>query len=159
MSDATSSHPEVALARDATELLELDRSECLRLLATASVGRIAVTVPGWPEPLIRPVNYLFDKGSQSVLIRSGIGSKLRALILSARAAFEIDDVDAVGRVGWSVIVHGVCEEITNPSELRRVTDLGLEPWPPGDKSHWIRIRVTTISGRRIVAVAGRQRGS
>lgn len=160
MSDTTNLQPGSTTAAanpgTATEILELDRPECLRLLAEQEIGRIAVNVLDWPQPVIRPVNYVFDQPSQSVLIRSGLGSKLYALIRSAKAAFEIDDVDPVGRVGWSVIVEGFTEEITSP-ELRRIEALGLEPWPPGPKGHWIRIRANTVSGRRMVVVADRAR--
>jgi nitroimidazol reductase NimA-like FMN-containing flavoprotein (pyridoxamine 5'-phosphate oxidase superfamily) len=135
----------------ATEMVDLDRSECLRLLAATDVGRIAVTVTGWNQPMLRPVNYVFDDSSQSVLIRSGSGSKLHAVLQSARAAFEIDGTDPAGRVGWSVIVLGVAEEITNPTELQRIERLGLDPWAPGHKDRWIRIRANTVSGRRIQA--------
>jgi hypothetical protein len=144
--------------RPATEMLDLDRSECLRLLAATSVGRIVVSVTEWDYPVIRPVNYTFDEPSQSVLIRSEMGSKLHALLRSEKAAFEIDGTDSEGRVGWSVIVVGVSEEITNPGELRRIEGLGLEPWPPGHKGHWIRIRANTVSGRRIAQVAGKGPG-
>ena len=137
--------------RTATEMLELDRAECLRLLTEGTLGRIAVNVPHRPQPMIRPVNYVFDKPSQSVLIRSGSGSKLSALLRTVRAAFEIDGIDPVGRVGWSVIIQGVTEEITDPAELRRIGALGLEPWAPGHKDHWIRIRANTVSGRRIAS--------
>jgi nitroimidazol reductase NimA-like FMN-containing flavoprotein (pyridoxamine 5'-phosphate oxidase superfamily) len=135
-----------------TEMLDLDRTECLRLLAATDVGRIVVSVTGQDYPVIRPVNYVFDEPSQSVLIRSELGSKLHAVLRSEKAAFEIDGTDPEGRVGWSVIVVGVSEEITNPAELRRIESLGLEPWPPGDAAHWIRIRANTVSGRRIAAV-------
>jgi len=131
-------------------MVELARPECLRLLATTSIGRVVVSVPGWDLPMIRPVNYLFDESSQSVLLRSALGSKLHALLRSAQAAFEIDGIDHAGDVGWSVIITGVCEEITATGELRRVEALGLEPWAPGTKGHWIRIRAEVISGRRIV---------
>jgi uncharacterized protein len=134
-------------------MLELDRPECLRLLAATGVGRIVVSVTEWDHPVIRPVNYVFDEPSQSVLIRSALGSKLHALLRSAKAAFEIDGIDRAGRVGWSVIIVGVCEEITNPTELRRIEGLGLEPWAPGHKGTWIRIRANTISGRRIALTA------
>jgi nitroimidazol reductase NimA-like FMN-containing flavoprotein (pyridoxamine 5'-phosphate oxidase superfamily) len=136
----------------ATEMLDLDRSECLRLLAASAVGRIAISVPEWGHPVIRPVNYVFDTPSQSVLIRTAPGSKLHATLRSARAAFEIDGIDEAGRVGWSVIIVGVSEEILNAAELRRIDRLGLEPWAPGRKGHWIRIRANTVSGRRIAAV-------
>jgi len=134
------------------DMLVLERAGCLALLGQGGVGRIAVTVPGRDYPVLRPVNYVFDRSSQSVLIRSGPGSKFHALLRSKRATFEVDGTDAVGRVGWSVIIHGICEEIANPAELRRVEGLGLEPWAPGVKSHWIRIHANTVSGRRIVGV-------
>jgi uncharacterized protein len=134
------------------EMLELDRAECFRLLAEGTVGRIAVNAPHRPQPILRPVNYVFDAASQSVLIRSGFGSKLFALLRAVRATFEIDGIDPVNRVGWSVIVEGLTEEITNPGELRRVQELGPEPWAPGHKGRWLRIRARTVTGRRIVAV-------
>lgn len=131
------------------KMLELDRAECLRLLAEGNVGRIAANVEHWAHPVLRPVNYIFDVLSQSVLIRSGLGSKLYAFLNSRRAAFEIDGIDPAGGVGWSVIVVGVAEEITHPAELGRIAELGLEPWGPGLKGHWLRIRANTVSGRRI----------
>jgi uncharacterized protein len=132
-------------------MLELDRAECLRLLAAGTVGRVVVNSPNRSQPVIRPVNYVFDDASQSVLIRSDVGSKLFALLCAVRATFEIDGIDPVDRVGWSVIIEGFTEEITNPIDLRRIQQLGLEPWAPGRKGHWIRIRASTVSGRRIVA--------
>ncbi len=137
---------------------ELDRPECLRLLAATGVGRIVVSVTEWDHPVIRPVNYVFDEASQAVLIRSDQGSKLHALLRSAKAAFEIDGIDPAGRVGWSVIVVGVSEEITNSAEVRRIEELGLEPWAPGEKGHWIRIRANAVSGRRLRLVADKEPG-
>lgn len=139
-----------------TALLELDRAECLRLLAATSIGRIAVNVPDWP-PVIRPVNYVFDERSQSVLFRSARGSKLHALLGSTRAAFEIDGCEADDRTGWSVIIIGVTEEVTSPTEIDRIERLGLRPWAPGPRPHLVRIRATTVSGRRIAVT--RDRGS
>ncbi len=144
--------PSAGSPRPVTEMLELDRPECFRLLEATGVGRIAVSVTEWDHPVIRPVNYVFDAPSQSVLIRSRLGSKLHAVLRSATAAFEIDGTDPAGRVGWSVIITGGCEEITNLAELRRIDSLGLEPWPPGDQGHCIRIRASTVSGRRIALV-------
>jgi len=144
--------------RPGIEMLELARPECLRLLAATGVGRIVVSVTEWDHPVIRPVNYVFEESSQSVLIRSALGSKLHALLRSAKAAFEIDGTDAAGRVGWSVIIVGVSEEITKPAELRRIEGHGLEPWAPGHKGHWIRIRANTVSGRRIALVTDKAPG-
>jgi len=136
-------------AASTTQLVELDRDQCLRLLAEANLGRLAVNAPGWP-PVIRPVNYVFDESSQSVVFRSAQGSKFSALVQSGEAAFEIDGIEPVGHTGWSVIVVGVAEEITNAAEVQRLEHLGLRPWAPGDKPHWLRIRTTVVSGRRIL---------
>ena len=52
----------------------LDRRECLHLLATQSVGRLAVATP--EGPLVVPVNFVLD--GESIVFRSDRGSKLFA---------------------------------------------------------------------------------
>lgn len=143
------------------EMLELSREECLQLLAAHSFGRLAVNM-GEGAPVIRPVNYLFDKPSQSVVFRTAHGSKFHALLRAADAAFEIDEIDEASRTGWSVIIRGVTDELTDPNAVRRLDRLGLEPWAPGAKPHWMHIRAWTVSGRRIVlatdTIAGQHLG-
>ncbi len=129
-------------------MLELSREECLRLLASHHFGRLAVNIGDGP-PVIRPVNYLFDERSQSVVFRTAPGSKFHALLHSAKAAFEIDGIDEGSRTGWSVIIHGVTDEVSSPSEVHRLDRLALEPWAPGPKRYWMHIRAWTVSGRRI----------
>ena len=102
------------------------------------------------SPVIRPVNYVFDEPSQSVVFRTADGSKFHAMLVNGKAAFEIDGIDKGSRTGWSVIIAGMTEEITSPSELRRLEHLRLETWTPGHKAHWMRIRAWTVTGRRIV---------
>jgi uncharacterized protein len=133
-----------------SELLVLPREECLRLLASQRFGRLAVSMD---TPVIRPVNYVFDERSQSVAFLTADGSKFHAMLMNGNAAFEIDGIDPDSRTGWSVIVVGMTEEVTSPSELRRLDALGLETWIPGRKAHWMRIRAWTVSGRRIVLSA------
>jgi nitroimidazol reductase NimA-like FMN-containing flavoprotein (pyridoxamine 5'-phosphate oxidase superfamily) len=130
-----------------SELRVLAREECLRLLASNSFGRLAVAMD---SPVIRPINYVFDEPSQSVAFRTADGSKFHAMLINGNAAFEIDGIDPQARTGWSVIIVGMTEEVTSPSELRRLDRLGLETWVPGHKAHWMRIRAWTVSGRRIV---------
>jgi uncharacterized protein len=133
------------------ELLELDRGECLRLLLATSgrVGRIAVNVPG-SAPILRPVNFVYDDRSESVVFRSALGSKLSAVLSGTTVVFEIDGGDPVERTGWSVIVSGKTEEVTEQAEIDRLEDLELESWAPGAKPHWLRIQTKSASGRRIV---------
>lgn len=135
-----------------TEMIELPREQCLRLLKTQTFGRVAVNLGKGP-PVIRPVNYAFDEASQSVVFRTGEGSKFHALLRSAQAAFEVDRVEGGSQTGWSVIVTGVTDVVTHPNEIRRLDGLRLEPWAPGRKAHWVHIRAGTATGRRIVAGA------
>jgi len=138
-------------AEHTTQLVELDRDECLRLLGTSNLGRLAVNAPGG-APVIRPVNYRFDPNSNSIVFRSADGSKFDRLVLQGTAAFEIDGTESEGAVGWSVIVIGVAEEITHAPDVHHVEQLGLQPLAPGSKPHWIRIRANVVSGRRIALV-------
>jgi uncharacterized protein len=132
-----------------TEMLELSREECLRLLTEHRFGRLAVNLGGGP-PLVWPVNYVFDERLQSVVFRTAVGSKFHALLGEAEAVFEIDGIDEREHTGWSVLMQGITEEVTQPAEIRRLDQLGLETWAPGYKSHWIHIRAWTLSGRRIM---------
>jgi nitroimidazol reductase NimA-like FMN-containing flavoprotein (pyridoxamine 5'-phosphate oxidase superfamily) len=132
------------------QLAELERDECVRLLALTTFGRLAVSPRDWrTPPVIRPVTYVFDRSSQSIIFQSARGSKFTALLLSGQAAFEIDGIEPAAETGWSVIVQGPIEEITNSAEIHRLERLELRPWAPGEKPHWIRIRASVVSGRRI----------
>ncbi len=129
-------------------MLELTRDECFELLARNHFGRVAVLMNG--APVIRPVNYVFDPASQSVVFRSARGSKLHALLHAAKASFEIDGIDQAARTGWSVVIQGVTARVTGPTDIGRLSRLGLRPWAPGPKPDWVHIRAWTVSGRRIV---------
>lgn len=140
--------PARSVKRSRSELIELSRAECLQLLGEHHFGRLVVSTAEGP-PVIRPVNYVFDQPSQSVVFRTAGGSKFHALIRSAAAVFEIDGIDESARTGWSVIVQGIADEVTDPRTTRRLDRLGLEPWAPGAKRHWMHVRAWTVSGRRI----------
>jgi len=139
----------VAEAGDVTmdvALLEsLDRDECLTLLATVPVGRVAITDQAMPA--ILPVNFLVD--GSDVIIRSVRGSKLAAATREAVVAFEADTFDPDERTGWSVLVVGVASHVTARAEIDRLSRLGLQPYLDGAASHYIRIPAAHISGRRL----------
>lgn len=128
---------------DGPRLVELPRDECLQLLGGQVIGRLAVADFN-SAPMIVPVNYAMD--GDAVVFRSDYGTKFRLAVLSERAvSFEIDGLDPGRRSGWSVVVQGSCQEIDAGS-------LGApdpRPWPGGRKSHWVRIVVDSITGRRI----------
>jgi uncharacterized protein len=139
--------PTAAAGPGSRALTELTREECLHRLAGASFGRVAVVGSG-VAPIIRPVNYRFDERSQSVVFRTREGSKLAALMHSAEAAFEIDDTDSPHR-GWSVIVTGVTEQITDAGELKRLRTIDEPTWADCATEQWIRIRARSVSGRSL----------
>lgn len=125
---------------------ELTDEECRQLLESHEMGRLGVVVNG--APLIFPVNYVFHEGS--VVFRTSAGTKLAGSVLG-RVVFEIDGVDEDRRSGWSVIVHGIGAEIGEALDRRseRLRALELQPWAPGDRSHWVAVQADTVSGRRL----------
>jgi nitroimidazol reductase NimA-like FMN-containing flavoprotein (pyridoxamine 5'-phosphate oxidase superfamily) len=127
-------------------LKEMAEEECLELLATQSVGRIAVVSNG--QPLIFPVNYVLE--GRTVAFRTDPGTKLDAATLG-KVAFEIDSADDERHEGWSVTVQGIGREITDAwdSWSQRLTARHLEPWAAGAKEHWVAVATPVFSGRRI----------
>jgi uncharacterized protein len=138
------------MQRDGPVLEDLSRTECLRLLATVTIGRICDTRQALPA--VEPVNFAFRDGA--VMIRADPGGKLAAATLRAVVAFEADDLDPVLRSGWSVTVVGHCEEVTGADEIARLDGLGLETWAPGARDHFIRIMPAIVTGRRLHRTKG-----
>ena len=81
-----------------------------------------------------------------MVFRTAVGSAFHALVRSAEATFEIDGIEKHARTGWSVIMSGVANEVTNPNEISRLDGLALDSWAPGHKAHWMRIRAPTVLG-------------
>lgn len=122
--------------------------ECLRLLLSETVGRLAVVIGGKPE--IFPVNYLTDD-DDTVVFQTDSGTKLAAA-LGAPVAFEVDRLDRETHSGWSVVVHGTTHQVSLPEAavLRaRMAAQAAQPWPRSRKPYLIRIVPVTITGRRI----------
>ena len=63
---------------------------------------------------------------------------------------DVDDIDTATQQGWSVLVPGRLEEITpyDDIEVRHLRALPLSPWASGERSHWMRLVATRVSGRR-----------
>lgn len=132
--------------RTGVEFTEIPRDECLALVASRSVGRLAVISKG--RPLIYPVNYVLD--GDVVVFRTDAGSKLAGAPLR-KIAFEVDEVDEDEGTGWSVLIQGYAYEITRGVDVRSRARraLPLEPFAPGERAHWIEITADSITGRRI----------
>lgn len=129
-------------------LQALSNDECWMLLATQQVGRLAVVAGHYP--LVVPVNYALDH--RVVVVRTGEGTLLQAAS-HANVAFQVDQVDQVARAGWSVLVRGLAEEVTDRHREELVESTlatGATPWAPGDRGHWLRVIPHDVTGRRIV---------
>ena len=141
----------------AVTLEVLDEVECRRLLARTDVGRVAfVGADGFL--VVLPVNYVVD--GDLVALRSASGAKADYLPLH-RVAFEVDSFERWSESGWSVLVQGHGQDVTDAvgerfEDLRR---RGLTTWAPGEKGHWLTIDIHRISGRRIVAPSREVPGS
>jgi uncharacterized protein len=127
-------------------LEDLTLTECLALLSSHQVGRVAVVADG--QPVILPVNYRTDEGT--VVFRTDEGTKTRGAPLS-HVAFEIDEIDQASHAGWSVVVQGVGLDISDAIDARseQLRVLPVSPWAPGGKSYWIKIVPNVISGRTL----------
>jgi nitroimidazol reductase NimA-like FMN-containing flavoprotein (pyridoxamine 5'-phosphate oxidase superfamily) len=125
---------------------QISRQDSLELLKTKSkLGRVAFIADG--KPMLLPVNYRAD--DESVVFCTADGSKLAHLSGGAPAAFEVDAARPGTRSGWSVVVQGTAEEVTDPDELYELRHGPLKSWATDASEHWIRITIEQISGRRI----------
>ncbi len=145
MTDHLDDHADMEDLRDEGRLLHLDASTCLRLLASRHVGRVALNDP--VGPVVFPVNYTVDAGT--VLFRTTMGVKLAAAEDREAVAFQVDHVDPERRLGWSVLVRGRLDEVTDPDELDRLRDLPLDPFTGGTRDHYVRVMPASVTGRRI----------
>ncbi len=125
----------------------LGREECLHLLATQQVGRVGYVSDGQPDVL--PVNYVLD--GDAIVFATSPGTKLWAATRTP-VAFEVDSIDPPTRSGWSVVIHGLAQEITDldsPAVIERIHVLTLSPWPGGKRTTMVRLPAMAISGRRV----------
>ena len=132
-------------AADDAVLDTLSGDECRRLIGTLSVGRLGVVRGGFP--LVFPVNY--GLSDDRIVVRTVPGAKLSAARHN-RVCFEVDQIDAQRRTGWSVLVQGFAVEIGEDDP--RFADLArsaVEPWAPGDRTRLLLITPISVTGRRI----------
>jgi nitroimidazol reductase NimA-like FMN-containing flavoprotein (pyridoxamine 5'-phosphate oxidase superfamily) len=124
----------------------LDRDQCLRLMAEAEIGRLAVNAGN--TPAIFPVNYALDGGT--IVFRTDPGTKLTHGPRAAPASRSTGSTMPAGR-GWSVVATGRLEEVTHydAATFDRVRRLAIDPWAGGDKAHWMRLVPDRVTGRRI----------
>ncbi len=127
-------------------LVELGPEECWRLIRPGGVGR--VVVPGSPAPAAILVNYTLHE--DAVVFRTASGTTLTRH-LDEPVGFEVDHVDEAMKEGWSVLVTGQGHLVDAPASSRAGVSDTEGPWAGGRRDVSVRLRVDTITGRRIHA--------
>ena len=133
-----------------TLLRDLSDGECDDLLAAAPVGRLGVVVGGRPE--IFPVNHVFDRASRSIVFPTRDAVKLHAAFDWPFVAFEVDGGADDTEGGWSVLVVGRAEEVTDPAVIARCRRERTVRWGSGPNARWLRVVPSKVTGRRIRTV-------
>ncbi len=125
---------------------ELSETECLDLLARASVGRVSLTIRALP--VIVPVNYGYLGGS--VVFGMADGPAQRAIGGDHVIALGVDGAD-LADAHWAVLVIGRAAEITNPDACIELERLGLTaPAHRAAPPHYLRLQPDLITGYRAI---------
>lgn len=128
-----------------TWLIDLPQEVCAELIKSATMGRLGVVVAGKPE--VFPVAHVYLDGD--IIFPTNTGTKVHAALEWPWVGFEVDGLESGGESGWSVMVSGRAEEITDPSTIKHLVATRSAPWRRGNNVRWIRIIPTEITGRRI----------
>jgi uncharacterized protein len=114
------------------------------LVAATSVGRLCFMDRALP--IAHPVSFKLLRDDQST--RVVVRTSERSLIAAAAgpASFEVDDIDALSRAAWSVLLRGNLRRVHDPVDLP-----APEPWITDGPHVSMVLDVVSISGRRFVA--------
>lgn len=121
----------------------LDRDECLRLLASAGVGRIAISARAMP--VILPVHYVLD--GDDIVVRTHQGSTLDLATQGSVVAFEADYVGPGADLAWSVLVTGKARHADGERALHDGWS-ELPVWNTAMPESIVLISTDHVSGRR-----------
>lgn len=114
----------------------IPEQECWELLATSSVGRMALSIGALPA--ILPVQYHLDGRTLAVCLGH---RELPERALNTVVAFSADAIDPHTRSGWSVQVQG---RSAIPRQRRTGDDCG---WTAAGQV--VQIHPATVSGYRM----------
>lgn len=127
---------------------EIDQDECLTLLASRAVGRIAFNGP--EGILVLPVNHVVHEGN--IYFRTTpYGAIVQRLQHEHPVSYQVDDFDEYLRAGWSVLVQGTGDLVETHEALVSLPSIEHpEPWAAGSRTITVRVRPLTVTGRRVL---------
>ncbi len=123
----------------------LAAAECLRLLTTVPVGRIAYTRSALPA--VEPVRFILDGGH--IFAAVGSVSALPASVHQSVVAFQADHFDG-NQNSWTVTVVGNVQLVSDPGEIGKLHGLGLASWTPGGIDQFLHVRPGIVSGQQLL---------
>jgi len=133
---------------ESRSLESLTREESIELLSSAVVGRVVFTLSALPA--VVPVT--FGVLDDALVLRTSEGTRLAAAADGGVLAFEADEIDPVARTGWSVVVTGIAELVTDPMRRARIHAI-VEPFVSGENDVDVSLPLTVVTGRRLVSTA------
>ncbi|HZC27548.1 MAG TPA: pyridoxamine 5'-phosphate oxidase family protein [Actinopolymorphaceae bacterium] len=134
----------------ASVLSTIPEPDCRALLAGGEVGRIVLSVDALPAAL--PVTYRMI--ANTIVFRTAPGTKLTAALDHAVVGFEVDNLDPASHSGWSVLVVGISDVVTDPTEITALDKSGIRSWLTTAEPHYVTINIDRISGRRLDHLTG-----
>ena len=127
---------------------QLDTRQCLQLMGTVQFGRLFFIHNA--QPAVRPVNHLVD--GSTIIIRATIGAAITQDVGGYRGmvvAYETDAIDTARQLGWSVVVVGTAQVVTDQKAAARYRSM-IEPWVAGPADEVITISTEKVRGYRLV---------
>ena len=123
----------------------ISQEECLALLSTVSIGRVGTTIDALP--VVLPVTFALHNGS--IVFRTMPGTKLHDATLNAVVALQADHYASLDDpFGWSVLVQGMPQAITDPHRLAAAQLLPLGSWAL--QGRYLALEPAIVSGRRFI---------
>lgn len=128
------------------ELRELSYAECRALLVRQQTGRVAVSTPDGPH--IVPLNY--SVVDEAIVFRTTPFSVLATYGRNSKLAFEVDHFRDEKQLGWSVVVRGRADVVTDPVELEHIRKVWPPyPWADGSRNLHFRLPWQELTGRSL----------
>ena len=130
--------------QDDPVLQVLDDQECLALVGSVGLGRIAFTEGALPAVL--PVSFALV--GPEVVFLTHPGSRMAGTSRGTVVAFEVDDIDVPAGTGWSVTIVGPSRLVGDTAEIAGLDALGVRPWPPADHWRYVGVQTALLRGSR-----------
>jgi pyridoxamine 5'-phosphate oxidase-like protein len=130
----------------------LTREESLRLLSSVPIGRVVFTHLALPA--IRPVFHLVE--DDRIVIRAYLGAAIAARNGpqgGTVVAYEADVIEPDARLGWSVIVIGRAQCLSDSEAGSRYRQI-LPPWAAASPDDIIAIQADLVDGFRLTPGVG-----